>query len=228
MGELHAGGAISGYILPIIPYGMDLDYWLIDGVMLEADQNPQGILLDNLDRSVEIDAVLKNANGRAKTGENLVLSGSDTESTPAPARPEDDLPESMTALPENTAWETLDLPRDGLPYDFDTPAKDGHMHDWEIISDKPGNCVETGVRVYRCRVCEREYTVRYYGEHEFEWQSNATNPLNGQGTHSHVCIHCHTVRSTGAHQWTHPNEHDNMMVCAICGAVYYRNLPRGN
>ena len=180
-GQLHAGGVISAYVSPIIPRGRELDYWVVDGQRVEAEQNPRGILLENLDHSVVIDAVLKDSNRREEKGAELVLTGGE-----ASIRPADDLPANESSLPENTAWERLDLPRDGIPFDADAPARDGHVHQWEQDPSRSwsNSCASDGQSMLICSVCGREYCL-WLPQLEHQYQRVSEN-----GWYYDECVVC--------------------------------------
>ena len=159
-GKTHAGRTITAKVLPIVPRNMELDYWLIDGERLDAEVLPESILLQDLDRSVTIDAVLKDGWWHPPTGEIYVLQGETTETA---FWPEDDLPAELSAARENSDWPFIDDTRDGVPFDPSVPASDGHEHYWRpefywfYNWGKEGPGDQGGID-YVCDICGRHYT----------------------------------------------------------------------
>ena len=116
----HPGGTITAFVLPVIPEGMELEAWLIDGQRVEAGEAAARILLDGLDRSVTIEALLREETGAAGAGESLTL-GEGGGSGAFLEQPEDDRPAGWSSLPENT-WLEIDYQQDGVPFDPSAPT----------------------------------------------------------------------------------------------------------
>ena len=155
-GESHPGGSITIMALPVIPLVWELDYWLIDGEKVEAEEAAKGILLEEMDHSVTIDAVLKNGWHIIPDGETLVMKGG---GDAAHVGPPDDLPADLGTAPGNSPWENTDIFKEGVPFDPTLPAPDGHIHQWEyekalLIDDELGR---RGADMYICTVCRWEY-----------------------------------------------------------------------
>lgn len=155
-GESHPGGTVTVMALPVIPLECELDYWLIDGKKVEAEKAARGILLEEMDHSVTIDAVVKKGWHLIPDGVILMLQG---EGGAALVGPSDDLPANQSTAPGNSPWENTDILKAGVPFDPTLPAPDGHMHQWEFeknlgISDGSGN---RGGNMYVCTECRWEY-----------------------------------------------------------------------
>jgi predicted small lipoprotein YifL len=149
---------------------------------------------------------------------------------PTPIADLEDRPANRDAAPENV-WVEIDYERDGVPFDPSAPARDGHTHDWVLDNTRTyqGTCCDPGPYTMVCSICGREYVSRtYYGEHEYQWENILLNSYDGGGVHAYSCIHCGDIRSMGNHQWTRADTTSNKMVCSVCGAVWYRQLPHGN
>ena len=160
-GESHPGGTISVMALPIIPLEWELDYWLIDGEKVEAEDAAKGILLQDMDHSITIDAVLIKGWVITPTGETLVLQGDGDAGLSA--GPADDRPADLDAVPVNGYWEPTDILKAGVPFDPTLPAPDGHTHQWEFeknITETSAQFGDSGYRggdLYICTECGWEY-----------------------------------------------------------------------
>lgn len=166
----HPGGSVSAVILPIIPEGMELEGWLIDGERAEASDAAGRILLDGLDRSLTVEALLREKSGAAGKGGTLTL-GSGGSPGELPDPPEDDRPAGLSGLPENL-WQEIDYEQDGVPFDPDAPARDGHLHLWQADPEHSwaSTCAAPGQTTYVCGVCGRSYSSALpILDHSFEW-----------------------------------------------------------
>ena len=165
-GESHPGGSITAYITPLDPDAEELDYWIIDG---ERSPLPaEGIRLAELDRSVHIEAVMKHTRIKQECSAALVL-GEGIAPGRAPRRPEDDRPAGQETAPENGAAE-VDYWRDGVPFDPEAPARDGHSHDWVLDRSRSweASCAMSGQNMWVCSICSREYAQYLPSpEHQF-------------------------------------------------------------
>lgn len=169
-GETHPGGSITACVTPLSPEGMELDHWLIDGERLETEIPPCAILLDGLDRSIRIEAVLRENTGTAEAGERFSLGGGSAPALTA-APPKDDLPAGQSEPPSNL-WQEIDYERDGVPFDPDAPARDGHLHQWVVDPSRSWNstCTVPGKTTRVCSVCGHAYsTLLPCLAHSFEW-----------------------------------------------------------
>ncbi len=153
-GETHEGGSITAMVLPIIPPFMQLEYWLIDGERLSEDVLSEGILLLDLDRSITIDAVVREGWWQPPTNKITQLQGEGAGSVPRPA---DDFPAGPSEERGNSEWTFIDDTRDGVPFDPHVPASDGHEHRWSLqyhyLNWDTG---ETG-NLYICDICGRSF-----------------------------------------------------------------------
>ena len=168
-GLRHPGGSISAVIMPIIPEEMELEAWLIDGELVEAEDPAACVLLDGLDHSLVIEALLREKTGAAGKGEPLTLGigipGAFLD------QPEDDRPAGRNGLPENL-WLEIDYEQDGVPFDPSAPGPDGHAHRWQVDPEHSwaSTCSAEGQTTYVCSVCGRSYRTRQpVLEHSFEW-----------------------------------------------------------
>ena len=169
-GEKHPGGSISAWVLPIDPEADEPWYWVIDGEKIETFPPAKGILLDNLDRSVQIELVYQHGYRDRELTEAIVL-GEGGETPPLPQRPEDDLPENIRPQPEET-WQEVDYTRDGVPIDPEAPGRDGHTHDWVLDEENSweNSCTNMGRRTYECSICGwRYYIILGQKPHQFVW-----------------------------------------------------------
>ena len=169
-GEAHPGGSITACVTPLAPDGMELDHWLIDGERLEAENPPCAILLDGLDRSIRIEAVLRGSSGNAANGERLRLGNGGAPAAPV-TPPKDDLPAGQSEPPKNL-WQEIDYERDGVPFDPAAPARDGHLHQWTVDPSRSweSTCVVPGQTTRVCSVCGHTYsTALPCLAHSFEW-----------------------------------------------------------
>lgn len=169
-GEKHPGGSISAWVLPIDPEADEPWYWVIDGEKIETFPPAKGILLDNLDRSVQIELVYQHGYRDRELTEAIVL-GEGGEPPAFPQRPEDDLPENERPAPEET-WREVDYKRDGVPIDPEAPGRDGHTHDWVLDEENSweNSCTNMGRRTYECSICGwRYYIIPGQKPHQFVW-----------------------------------------------------------
>ena len=211
-GELHPGGTLTVYVSPLIPSGQEVDYWLINGEKVEADNPARGILLQDLDHSVVISAVLKEGEGWMPRGDSYTLTGRGQE----PARPpkaSDDLPEGTDALPTNSPWEELDASEDDVPIDPDAPTPDGHEHVWKRDYIIMGFCTGWDAEILRCEICEKMYLRAAPGEHN-SYRKNTGNPEQ----HEVRCVFCDAFLWNEAHSlaWER-NQTAHYQRCSICG-----------
>jgi len=168
-GRPHPGGSITAMVKPMIPEGMELEAWLVDGERVEAVDPADCILLDGLDRSLVIEALLREKTGAAGRGEPLTL-GSGIPGAFLDL-PEDDRPAGAGSLPENT-WLEIDYEQDGVPFDPAAPTRDGHTHQWQLDSARSwsSTCAAAGQTTKVCSICGRSYsTVLPTLDHSFEW-----------------------------------------------------------
>lgn len=166
----HPGGSISAFVSPVIPEGMELEAWRIDGERVEAAPPAAGIRLDNLDRSLTIEALLREKTGAAGAEEILTL-GAGGDPGAFPELPEDDRPAGRSDLPENT-WLEIDYQQDGVPFDPAAPARDGHTHQWLVDPERSwaSTCTAAGQTTKVCSLCGRSYRIALpVLEHSFEW-----------------------------------------------------------
>lgn len=230
-GELHPGGSITARVLPIDPSTEDPCYWLINGERVEKEDGhtPAGeIRLENLDRSVHIELVLQHGYNSRELGQALVLEGSG-ETGSASLHLEDDLPAGCREEPAPT-WREVDDSRDGVPFDPDAPARDGHTHNWVLDESRTyqGTCTNPGPYTMVCSVCGREYvSMHYYGEHNYQWQNSYSSSFDGSGWHELRCTQCGDVLERSSHEWVDGGGSQNMKVCAKCGAVRYDTYSGG-
>lgn len=168
-GLQHPGGSISAVILPIVPEGMELEAWLLDGERVEADTPAASIQLDELDRSLAIEALLREKTGAAGKEDPLILGSGSPGAFLNP--PEDDRPAGRNDLPESI-WLEIDYEQDGVPFDPAAPARDGHTHQWQVdpAHSWVSTCAAAGQTTYVCSVCGRAYSIAQpVLEHSFEW-----------------------------------------------------------
>ena len=169
-GEKHPGGSISAWVLPIDPEADEPWYWVIDGEKIETFPPAKGILLDNLDRSVQIELVYQHGYRDRELTEAIVL-GEGGEPPAFPQRPADDVPENERPAPEET-WREVDYTRDGVPIDPEAPGRDGHTHDWVLDEENSweNSCTNMGRRTYECSICGwRYYIIPGQKPHQFVW-----------------------------------------------------------
>ena len=169
-GEKHPGGSISAWVLPIDPEADEPWYWVIDGEKIETFPPAKGILLDNLDRSVQIELVYQHGYRDRELTEAIVL-GEGGETPAFPQRPADDVPENERPAPEET-WREVDYTRDGVPIDPEAPGRDGHTHDWVLDEENSweNSCTNMGRRTYECSICGwRYYIIPGQKPHQFVW-----------------------------------------------------------
>lgn len=215
-GESHPGGTISVMALPIIPLEWELDYWLIDGEKVEAEDAAKGILLQDMDHSITIDAVLIKGWVITPTGETLVLQGDGDAALSA--GPADDRPADLDSVPGNGYWEPTDLLKAGVPFDPTLPAPDGHAHQWEFeknvsLSDSYG---QRGGSLYVCTECRWEYL------HElFPWGGGGTRNrlLSAEPIPEEPDVTEHNwVRVPGSAEGDCIHEGPCLLRCPDCGA----------
>ena len=166
----HPGGTITAFVLPVIPEGMELEAWRIDGQRVEADDPAARILLDGLDRAISIEALLRVETGAAGMGDTLTL-GAGGGYGAFLEQPEDDRPAGRSDLPENT-WLEIDYEQDGVPFDPAAPTWDGHTHQWQVDPARSweSTCAAEGQTTRVCSICGRSYRTRLPTlEHSFEW-----------------------------------------------------------
>ena len=211
-GELHPGGTLTVYVSPLIPNGQEVDYWLINGEKVEADNPARGILLQDLDHSVVISAVLKEGEGWMPRGDSYTLTGRGQEPARPPKAP-DDLPEGTDALPTNSPWEELDASEDDVPIDPDAPTPDGHEHVWKRDYIIMGFCTGWDAEILRCEICEKVYVRAAPGEHN-SYRKNTGNPEQ----HEVRCVFCDAFLWNEAHSlaWER-NQTAHYQRCSICG-----------
>ena len=128
------------------------------------------ILMDGLDRSLTVEALLREKSGAAGKGGTLTL-GSGGSPGELLNPPEDDRPAGLSGLPENL-WLEIDYEQDGVPFDPDAPARDGHHHRWHVdpARSRDSTCAEAGQTTYVCGVCGRSYSSALpILDHSFEW-----------------------------------------------------------
>ena len=211
-GELHPGGTLTVYVSPLIPSGQEVDYWLINGEKVEADNPARGILLQDLDHSVVITAVLKEGEGWMPRGDSYTLTGRGQEPARPPKAP-DDLPEGTDALPTNSPWEELDASEDDVPIDPDAPTPDGHEHVWKRDYIIMGFCTGWDAEILRCEICEKMYLRAAPGEHN-SYRKNTGNPEQ----HEVRCVFCDAFLWNEAHslawEW---NQTAHYQRCPLCG-----------
>jgi hypothetical protein len=58
-GETCEGGRVSAQITAVIPSGMEVDYWMINGVPYYYDADISGFVVENLDETTTYEVVLK-------------------------------------------------------------------------------------------------------------------------------------------------------------------------
>ena len=169
-GEKQPGGSISAWVRAIDPEADEPWYWVIDGEMIETFPPAKGILLDNLDRSVQIELVYQHGYRDRELTEAIVL-GEGGETPAFPQRPADDVPENERPAPEET-WREVDYTRDGVPIDPEAPGRDGHTHDWVLDEENSweNSCTNMGRRTYECSICGwRYYIIPGQKPHQFVW-----------------------------------------------------------
>ena len=169
-GEKHPGGSISAWVLPIDPEEDEPWYWVIDGEKIETFPPAKGILLDNLDRSVQIELVYQHGYRDRELTEAIVL-GEGGETPAFPQRPADDVPENERPAPEET-WREVDYTRDGVPIDPEAPGRDGHTHDWVLDAEhsRENSCSNMGRHEYECSICGwRYHVILGQKEHQLQW-----------------------------------------------------------
>ncbi len=213
-GAKHPGGSVTVFVSPLLPQGQELDYWLIDGEKVESEKPARGILLQDLDHSVEIEAVLHGGDSRIGTGELIILQGSGEAQKPTSMTTVgDDLPDGAAALPENSPWRVLDSERDGVPIDPDAPTEDGHKHAWILGGRVSGWCTGWDVGVYYCKICGEEYRLVEPGYHQIFYRDQGE-------THSRRCTVCGADLSSEAHGYSGPwciTLYEHYKVCDNCG-----------
>ena len=214
--QLCPGGKIDAIVLPLIPEGMELDYWLVDGRRMEGDPAPRAVRLLAYDRSVTVDAVLKSGPSRIPLAYSLILRGraeaeDELPPTAEPLGPADDLPAGLDAPPQAPAWTELDRSREDVPVDPDAPTADGHVHEWSLEQRATGYCVDLTVSVHRCLICGRERWDASPGYHNVIWH------LDGDG-HSGVCEVCGQHLGVVRHDLQYAiDDRSHQLVCYTCG-----------
>lgn len=233
----HPGGSITVFVSPLLPQGQELDYWLIDGEKVESSRPARCILLQDLDRGVKIEAVLREGDSRIAKGEPIILEGSGEarEQTPIPTL-EDDLPCDEAARPGNSPWREIDADLDGVPIDPLAPTEDGHEHMWTLVDRVSGWCTGWDVGVYRCQTCGEEYRLVEPGYHQLICRDRGENhirictvcgaeyPLEPHNyvwerytsTHSQRCRDCGHRGITEEHVYVYVSGWS--WVCSVCGA----------
>lgn len=81
----------------------------------------------------------------------------------------DDRPANREAPPENR-WVEVNYERDGVPFDPEAPARDGHTHDWNVDKSRSwgSTCGYEGQYMQVCSICGREWCVHVPQlEHQF-------------------------------------------------------------
>ena len=172
-GESHPGGSITAVVSPLKPSDEELDYWLINGERVEAEEPARAVLLENWDQSIQIEAVMRHGHRKRDLSPAPVYSGPALTDLGAP--PADDLPAGCSAPPTNAMLE-VDYERDGVPFDPDAPARDGHIHAWVKDESRSWDtsCSMEGQGVLVCSVCGREYVYKIPQlEHQFQFVSSS-------------------------------------------------------
>lgn len=236
-GEEHPGGTITAVVLPVIPLRWELDYWIIDGEKVEAEEAAKGILLKDLDHSVTIDAALKIGWNITPTGEMMVLQGN---GSAARSGPTDDLPAYLSTAPENGFWETTDILKAGVPFDPTLPAPDGHVHQWEfeknlvLESSSSKGYGYRGADLYVCTECGWEYlretiagetrnrllSVGTLGDADDGAPFDMNQPA--EDGHIHQWVYQYT-------EWVSCREHNTEIYqCSICLCTYRKEVGMGD
>ena len=113
---------------------------------------------------------------------------------------------------------------------------DENVHDYVIAYEKPGNCIEDGVKGYECSICGDAYEVKTgKGEHDYEDKVVAPT-CTEKGYTEHVCKICgdnykDTETDIAAHEYdivtTLPTcEHEGFdeYYCVNCGKTEIKNV----
>ena len=113
---------------------------------------------------------------------------------------------------------------------------DENVHDYVIAYEKPGNCIEDGVKGYECSICGDAYEVKTgKGEHDYEDKVVAPT-CTEKGYTEHVCKICgdnykDTETDIVAHEYdivtTLPTcEHEGFdeYYCVNCGKTEIKNV----
>ena len=214
-GERHPGGSITAFVSPIDPEAEEPYTWLIDGQAVEGFPPARGIRLENLDRSVHIELVYSHGYRERELTEPIVL-GEGGETPPLKPRPADDSPAGQDKEPEES-WIEVDYSLDGVPFDPDAPARDGHTHDWVLDREtsRESSCIDQGRHNYVCSICGKKYTVWLEKQpHQFHWE------INPQG-HRWVCAVC-SLSENGFYKDYSPHEwvkEGDTTYCSVCGYV---------
>ena len=211
-GERVEDGSLSAYVSPIVPFGKVLDHWEVNGEAVESELPAAGIRLEGWTESLEIRAVLRDADRDQPLGE--VLCREREAATAATRVPHNDRPAAGQV--QNSPWRETDESREGIPFDPDAPAADGHSHVWQRLDEQcvEADCLHQGMEVFVCSVCGREYHRIAFGEHRYYW---ACEGAVSYGYHIRICADCRLSDRREPHEWDTSGEYP---VCHICGAVY--------
>lgn len=218
-GEFHEGGTITCRITAVVPSGMEVDYWLFNGVAYRFDNtNVSSFVVVGLDSGMEYEPVFCPGSGRAFI--SLIIENRD------PGFKN----QSAVLFPDDRPTYTDELPDDD-PNDFGeeyngpeyTPEDSGtaeeHEHNFQL--DMEASQTDEG-HVF---VCNESYTEPH------SYDSNGVCTVCGHETHIHQwylassdrsghtfrCISCGASYKEG-HAWVRtPVGSVVSLTCPVCG-----------